>query len=49
MMMMMMMIIIIKSIFLDRLSMGNVLNCAEQVQTQKCKPPYENIVYKNIL
>ena len=27
------------SVFLERLSMWNMLNCAEQVQTQKYKTP----------
>ena len=36
-MMMMIMMIIIMSVFLERLSMWNVLNCGEQVQIQKYK------------
>ena len=34
----MIIIIIIMSVFLKRLSMWNVLSCAEQVQMQKYKP-----------
>ena len=36
-MMMIMIMIIIMSVFLERLSMRNMLNCAEQLQIQKYK------------
>ena len=37
-------IIIIKSVFLERLSMWNMLNCAEQVQMRK----YKTHAYKTL-
>ena len=44
MMMMMIIIITIMSVFLERLSMWNILNCAEQVQIQK----YKTHAYKTL-
>ena len=43
-MMMMMMIMIIMSVILERISMGNMRNCAEQVQIQK----YKTHAYKTL-
>ena len=43
-MIMIIIIIIIMSVFIERLSMGNMLSCAEQVQIQK----YKTHAYKTL-